>query len=122
MGIPLIFSGEHVAVDTKSSTTQVNMLVNKYQAMMGQGKMHWPLGLGHYLLTKLDGGTGQYVFMNSQAVGLSSHMDMFKEMAVKMPYYQKTLAKLAAGFNAHSAGQQAAGHKNFVPPPEWNGD
>lgn len=135
--IPMIFSGESVAVDTKSSTSQINLIVQKYQEVLSMGKQHWPMGLGHYLLCKvevamaksgvlevdkIDAGTGQYVFINSQAVGLSSHMDTFQKLAVKMPYFQKTLASVAASVHAHTENARMAGHKSMVPPPEWEGN
>merc|ERR1712216_779861 len=80
-----IFSRKEVKVD--DSVSKINGLVNEYVATVGQVKMRWPLGLGKYLISKLEvamQGTGalevdkvsdkagNFVFINAHAVGLSS--------------------------------------------------
>merc|ERR1719305_287014 len=95
--IPLLFSGKEVKVD--NSISKINGLVNEYIKTMGEVKERWPLGLGKYLLSKLEIAmqktgalevdkvaekAGNYVFINAHAVGL----------AVAMSHYEKTLASL----------------------------
>merc|ERR1712022_23380 len=85
--LPLIFSGETIKVDNAVSKTN------------GQVKERWPMGLGHYLIAKLEiamskagalevdkieGKSGNYVFMNAHSVGLSSKLSDFEGLAVRM--------------------------------------
>merc|ERR1711937_761802 len=105
--LPLIFSGETIKVD--NAVSKINGLVNEYIDTIGQVKERWPLGLGHYLLAKLEiamskagalevdkieGRSGNYVFMNAHAVGLSSKLSDFEGLAVRMAAYESTLAKM----------------------------
>merc|ERR1711998_524166 len=50
--LPLLFSGKEVKVD--ASISKINGLVNEYISTMGQVKNRWPMGLGKYLLSKLE--------------------------------------------------------------------
>merc|ERR1711903_263692 len=74
----------------------------------------WPMGLGKYLLLKLeasmqkkgvlqvdklDSKSGNFVFMNGHAVGLSNKMNDFESLAVRMPHYESNLAKLTGGLS-----------------------
>merc|ERR1711935_466686 len=85
--LPLIFSGKTVKVD--NSVSKINGLVDEYISTLAQVKARWPLGLGKYLLAKLEiamakagalevdkieGKSGNYVFINAHAVGLSSKL------------------------------------------------
>merc|ERR1711868_105116 len=107
--LPLLFSGTEVKVD--NSVSKINGLVNEYIKTMGQVKNRWPMGLGRYLLAKLEiamqgtgalevdkieGKAGNFVFINGHAVGLSSRLSDFEELAVRMTTYEKTLASLTA--------------------------
>merc|ERR1711988_2016530 len=116
--IPLLFSGTEVKVD--NSVSKINGLVNEYIKTMGQVKARWPMGLGKYLLSKLEIAmqkTGNYVFINAHAVGLSSKLSDFEGLAVAMPNYEKTLASLTGTLTTKkTAGQME------VPPPEWEGN
>jgi hypothetical protein len=128
--LPLIFSGEEVKVD--NSVSKINGLVNEYIKTMGQVKARWPMGLGKYLLSKLEIAmqktgalevdkiaekAGNYVFINAHAVGLSSKLSDFESLAVAMPNYEKTLASLTGTLTTKkTAGQME------VPPPEWQGN
>jgi hypothetical protein len=130
--LPLIFSGEEVKVD--NSVSKINGLVNEYIKTMGQVKARWPMGLGKYLLSKLEIAmqktgalevdkiaekAGNYVFINAHAVGLSSKLSDFESLAVAMPNYEKTLASLTGTLS----GKKTAAKKQFeVPPPEWQGN
>merc|ERR1712022_73733 len=83
--LPLLFSGKEVKVD--NSISKINGLVNEYIETMGMVKERWPMGIGKYLLSKLEIAmqktgalevdkiaekAGNYVFINAHAVGLSS--------------------------------------------------
>merc|ERR1711988_1291462 len=128
--LPLLFSGEEVKVD--NSVSKINGLVNEYIKTMGQVKARWPMGLGKYLLSKLEIAmqktgalevdkitekAGNYVFINAHAVGLSSKLSDFEGLAVAMTHYEKTLASLTGTLTTKkTAGQME------VPPPEWEGN
>merc|ERR1711918_143334 len=131
--IPSVFSGKEVKVD--GSVSKINGLVNEYVGIVGQVKDRWPMGLGKYLIGKLEiamqnegvlevdkitGKAGNFVFMNAHSVGLSSKLSDFEGLAVSMRLYEQTLAGLTGTLSdkAH-AGQKAKLH---VPPPEWQGD
>merc|ERR1712054_175021 len=130
--LPMIFSGKTVKVD--GSISKINGLVDEYIATLGQVKERWPLGLGKYLLAKLEiamakagalevdkieGKSGNYVFMNAHAVGLSSKLSDFEGLAVRMAGYESTLAKMTG----HLSGKKTAGEATTnVPPPEWQGN
>merc|ERR1712054_22353 len=131
--IPSVFSGKEVKVD--GSVSKISGLVNEYVGIVGQVKDRWPMGLGKYLIGKLEiamqnegvlevdkitGKAGNFVFMNAHSVGLSSKLSDFEGLAVSMRVYEQTLAGLTGTLSdkAH-AGQKA---KVFVPPPEWPGN
>merc|ERR1712167_297166 len=93
--LPKLFSGKKVKVD--NSISKINGLVNEYIKTMGQVKARWPMGLGKYLLSKLEIAmqktgalevdkiaekAGNYVFINAHAVGLSSKLSDFEGLAV----------------------------------------
>merc|ERR1712006_73552 len=105
--LPLLFSGKEVKVD--NSISKINGLVNEYIETMGMVKERRPMGIGKYLLSKLEIAmqktgalevdkiaekAGNYVFINAHAVGLSSKLSDFESLAVAMPNYEKTLASL----------------------------
>merc|ERR1712070_1183101 len=128
--LPLLFSGDEVKVD--NSVSKINGLVNEYIKTMGQVKNRWPMGLGKYLLSKLEIAmqktgalevdkiaekAGNYVFINAHAVGLSSKLSDFEGLAVAMTHYEKTLASLTG----HLTTKKTAGQVD-VPPPEWEGN
>merc|ERR1711871_1563405 len=128
--LPLLFSGKEVKVD--NSVSKINGLVNEYIKTMGQVKARWPMGLGKYLLSKLEIAmqktgalevdkiaekAGNYVFINAHAVGLSSKLSDFEGLAVPMTHYEHTLAKRAG----HLTTKKTAGQIE-VAPPEWQGN
>jgi len=129
--LPLIFSGKTVKVD--NSISKINGLVDEYITTLAQVKSRWPLGLGKYLLAKLEiamakagalevdkieGKSGNYVFVNAHAVGLSSKLSDFEGLAVRMANYESKLA----GLTGHLSGKKTAGSGPNVPPPEWQGN
>jgi len=98
-------------------------------------KDRWPLGLGKYLVAKLEvamQGTGalevdkisdkagNFVFINAHAVGLSSKLSDFEGLAVRMTHYEKMLSSMTAKLPA----TKLAGHASLVKvtPPQWQGD
>merc|ERR1712146_833531 len=102
-----LFSNDNVKVS--SSVTKINGLVNLYVSQLGAIKEKWPMGLGKYLLSKLEiamqgkgalevdkieGKSGNFVFINGHAVGLSSRLSDFEQLAVRMPAFESVLAKL----------------------------
>merc|ERR1711865_190865 len=128
--LPLLFSGDEVKVD--NSISKINGLVNEYIKTMGEVKERWPMGLGKYLLSKLEIAmqktgalevdkiaekAGNYVFINAHAVGLSSKLSDFEGLAVAMTNYEKTLASLTGTLTT----KKTAGQVD-VPPPEWEGN
>merc|ERR1712054_229085 len=50
--IPSVFSGKEVKVD--GSVSKISGLVNEYVGIVGQVKDRWPMGLGKYLIGKLE--------------------------------------------------------------------
>merc|ERR1712070_714257 len=128
--IPNIFSGKEVKVD--SSLSKINGLVNEYVNIMGQVKDRWPMGLGKYLLSKLETAmqgagalevdkvedkSGNFVFINAHAVGLASKLSDFESLAARMTHYEHALAELTGKLTT----KKTAG-KMTVGPPEWQGN
>merc|ERR1712139_717262 len=50
--IPLIFSGKNVKIN--GAVSKINGLVNEYIKTIGQVRARWPMGLGKYLVAKLE--------------------------------------------------------------------
>merc|ERR1711975_30136 len=132
--IPSIFSGESIAVDPKSS--KINGHVDEYTGVTSQVRMRYPLGLGKYLLLKVEEAmlgkgvlmvdkvadkAGNFVFLNGHAVGLSNKLNDLEELAVRMADYEATLSKLTAKMSAKAV-PAIAKPKVMVPPPEWPGN
>merc|ERR1712167_99115 len=95
--IPAIFSAKN------------NGLVNEYSGVLARVRRVWPMGLGKYLLMKLEesmlakgvlqvdkvsGKKGNFVFVNGRTVGLSNKLNDFEGLAVHMKKYEATLAAL----------------------------
>merc|ERR1711988_987446 len=128
--IPLIFSGKNVKIN--GAISKINGLVNEYIKTIGQVRARWSMGLGKYLMAKLETAmqstgalevdkvadkAGNYVFVNGHAVGLSSKLSDFASLAVHMTAYEHTLARLTGKLsNKKHAG------KVMVKPPEWQGN
>jgi len=127
-----IFSGEVVKMD--SSITKINGLVNEYIEVVGQVKARWPMGLGKYLIGKLEiamqgpgalevdkveDRAGNFVFMNAHSVGLSSKLPDFQGLAVTMSQYEATLSAMTGTLPE----DKKAAHKTiYAKAPEWQGD
>merc|ERR1711998_267643 len=130
--IPLTFSNGEVEID--NSVSKINGLVNEYVLTVNSCRERWPMGLGKYLLMKLEGSmtkkgvlqvdkisdkSGNWVFMNGHAVGLSNKLNDFEGLAVRMGTYEATLAKLTATLSGKPKDTAAA--EIYVPPPEYDG-
>jgi len=132
--IPAIFTSHQIKVG--SSVTKINGLVNEYTGVTNSVRARWPMGLGKYLLLKLEESmlskgvlqvdkvsnhAGNFVFLNGRAVGLSNKLNDFESLAVRMGHYEATLAKLTASLAGHK--HSPAGKKPYqVPAPEWPGN
>jgi len=125
-----LFSDKEVKVD--DSVSKINGLVNEYVATVGQVKMRWPLGLGKYLISKLEvamQGTGalevdkvsdkagNFVFINAHAVGLSSKLSDFQSLAVRMSAYEHQLAGQTSALPTTKTSA-----KITIGPPQWQGN
>merc|ERR1712072_504689 len=130
--VPPIFAGKKVKVPM--SRSKINGLVNEYTANVAQVRARWPLGLGKYLLDKLEvsmtrkgvlevdkvqGKAGNFVFINGRSVGLSNKLSDFSSLAVRMTKYESTLAKLTAKL---TKGVKHKSKQASMKPPEWQGN
>merc|ERR1712166_840559 len=127
------FSGDKVKV--KNSVNKINGLVNEFVTVANGVRERWPMGLGKYLLAKannamsekgvlqvdkIDDKSGNWVFVNGHAVGLSNKLNDFEGLAVRMGHYESTLAKLTAALAGKVAAPIPA--PVYVPAPEYKGD
>merc|ERR1712167_355428 len=82
--IPAIFTSRKIKVS--NSVNKINGLVNEYTGIANAVRARWPMGLGKYLLLKMQESmlgkgvlqvdkvsnhAGNWVFINGRAVGLS---------------------------------------------------
>merc|ERR1712072_1230134 len=110
-----IFSSEEIEVD--NSVSKIHGLVNEYVKVESSCRERWPMGLGKYLIQKLqgsmtekgvlqvdkvDGKSGNWVFVNGHAVGLSNKLNDFEGLSVRMSQYEATLAKLTASLSGEA--------------------
>lgn len=115
--------------------TKINALVNEYVDTMAQVRERWQMGLGKYLLSRVEIGmmgtgllevdkvadkSGNFVFINGHAVGLSASVSFFEALAVRMSVYEAQLAHLTGNLAKPLPG--AKGVKVYVKPPEWQGN
>jgi len=128
--LPSIFSGETIKVS--GAVSAINGLNNEYTESCKDVRNRWPMGLGKYLLDKLEtsmagkgvlqvdkveGKSGNFVFVNGRSVGLSNKMSLFSALAARMTNYESVLAKMTAHIT--SPEKRA---KFFAKPPEWEGN
>merc|ERR1719247_3280667 len=124
-----VFAGK--SIKAGNSLAAINGLVNEYSTSCAQVRARWPMGLGKYLLDKLEvsmlakgvlqvdkvpGKAGNFVYMNGRSVGLSNKLNDFAKLASRMSIYESVLAKLTAKL---SGPKKKA--KFFAKPPEWQG-
>merc|ERR1711998_688471 len=130
--LPMVFSSGTIEVD--NSVSKIAALVQEYVKTANECRMRWPMGLGKYLLEKLessmnkkgvlqvdkiDGKAGNFVYVNGHAVGLSNKLNDFEGLAVRMGDYEATLAKLTASLSGKP--KETAPAEIYVPPPEYDG-
>merc|ERR1712185_757421 len=119
-----------------NSVTKINGLVNEYIRQANTCRKQWTMGLGKYLLTKLESSmhgkgvlqvdkvsshSGNWVFINGHAVGLSNKLNDFESLAVRMGHYEATLAKLTAKLSG-KVKKPTVAKPVYASPPEWQGD
>merc|ERR1711959_591453 len=129
--LPAIFGAKKMKM--KNAVSSINFLVNEYTRTLTQVQQRWPMGLGKYLLAKVEsnmqkagilevdrlpGKSKNFVFVNAQQVGLSSKLSDFAGLAVKMTAYQATLTGMASKV----AKKAKASKRVFMKPPEWQGN
>merc|ERR1711998_640083 len=135
--IELLFAGGPGAtIKVPTKRTKINALVNEYVDTLAQVRERWPMGLGKYLLSRVEIGmmgtgllevdkvadkSGNFVFVNGHAVGLSASVSFFEELAVHMSLYEHTLATLTGDLAKPLPGA-TQNVKVFVKPPEWQGN
>merc|ERR1719450_165426 len=127
--LPEIFSGSTVKVS--NAVAAINGLVKEYSESCVQVRNRWPMGLGKYLLDKLEismldkgvlqvdkveGKSGNFVFMNGHSVGLSNKLNDFASLAARMTTYESVLAKMTSKITA-----PVKPAKFYAPAPEWEG-
>jgi hypothetical protein len=131
--LPSIFSGDTLKVS--GSVAAINGLVNEYTESCNSVHMRWPMGLGKYLMDKLEqsmldkgvlqvdkieGKSGNFVFINGRSVGLSNKLSDFGELAASMSTYEQVLAKLTAKVVPPAATPEQKPY--YVAGSEWDGD
>merc|ERR1711981_754957 len=130
--LPPVFSGKDIKV--KGAVARINGLVNEYATSAAQVRARWPMGLGKYLLDKLQvsmegkgvlqvdkvsGKAGNFVYVNGRSVGLSNKLNDFATLASRMSVYEAVLAKLTSRL---TVGPKTAHKKFSAKPPEWQGN
>merc|ERR1711865_194952 len=128
--IPQIFSGKEIKVS--NAVAAINGLVNEYTKCALQVRQRWPMGLGKYLMDKLEesmtgkgvlqvdkveGKSGNFVYVNGRSVGLSNKMSDFSTLAARMTTYESVLAKLTSKITAPKKVAEFE-----APAPEWEGN
>merc|ERR1712072_1656517 len=129
--LPPVFSGKNIKV--KGAVAKINGLVNEYATSAAQVRARWPMGLGKYLLDKLQvsmegkgvlqvdkvsGKAGNFVYVNGHSVGLSNKLNDFSKLGCRITVYESTLAKMTSQLTA--LGKNAK-KRISVKPPEWQG-
>merc|ERR1711896_116395 len=130
--IPTLFTAKKMKVP--GAVAAINGLVNEYTQSCAQVRLRWQLGLGKYLLDKLEesmlnkgilqvdkvpGKAGNFVYVNGRSVGLSNKLNDFAKLASSMSLYESVLAKLTAKIVVPK--QKSAPKPFFAKPPEWQG-
>merc|ERR1712057_47748 len=128
--LPEIFSGKNIKVS--NAVGAINGLVNEYTEACGQVRNRWPMGLGKYLLDRLEismtgkgvlqvdkveGKSGNFVYINGRSVGLSNKMSDFSVLASRMSTYESVLAKMTAKIEVPKKPATI-----YAGPPEWEGN
>lgn len=127
-----LFSGKTKKVPGKVAS--INGLVNEFTSCAGAVRARWPMGLGKYLLDKLEasmqkkgvlqvdkvsGKAGNFVYVNGHAVGLSNKLNDFAGLATRMSGYEAVLAKLTSKLTV-PGGRHTK--KFMAKAPQWQGN
>jgi len=131
--VPSIFGSGSYKVSKSLAT--INGLVNEYSKTAQQVRNRWPLGLGRYLLDRLQvsmegkgvlqvdkvpGKPGNFVYINARSVGLSNKLTDFAHIAATMSTYEAALSKLTAKITVPKGPKKTPFKKPG--PPEWDGN
>ena len=73
-------------------------------------------------MDKVEGKSGNFVFLNGHSVGLSNKLNDFESLAVRMNKYEAGLAKLTASLSGKVHHLIAKKKLEMVKPPEWQGN
>merc|ERR1712070_1072127 len=107
--VPPVFGGDLISVSTPLS--KANGLVDEWTKAMSMVRTRWPIGIGHYLLGKvqyamqneglltigsISRADGQFVYINAHTVGLSNKLPELEKLATKTVDYQHALKHLTA--------------------------
>merc|ERR1712185_384017 len=105
-----------------------------YATSCAQVRARWPMGLGKYLLDKLEvsmegkgvlqvdkvaGKAGNFVYVNGRSFGLSNKLNDFATLASRMSVYEAVPAKLTSKL---TVGPKTAKKAFSAKPPEWQGN
>jgi hypothetical protein len=130
--VPPIFGGDLITVST--TLTKANGLVDEWTKAMSMVRTRWPIGIGHYLLGKvqyamqneglltigsISRADGQFVYINAHTVGLSNKLPELEKLATKTVDYQHALKHLTAKLPKK---KKVAKKPFYVPGQEWQGD
>merc|ERR1712147_58194 len=113
--VPTIFSGKMLKVP--GAVASINGLVNEYSTSCSQVRMRWPMGLGKYLLDKLEEAMLDKGILQVDKV--SGKLNDFAKLASRMSIYESVLAKLTAKITVPK--HAGAPKKFYAKPPEWQG-
>merc|ERR1711924_383201 len=106
MGIAGLSKVDPPKAEGLSPNSKIPGLVHEYVEVTNGVRERWPMGLGKYLLTKLEGSmskkgvlqvdkisgkSGNFVYINGNSVGLSNKLNDFESLAVRMGKYEGTL-------------------------------
>merc|ERR1711998_198779 len=124
------FGGKPIKMD--SGKTKTDGLVNEYTALLTEVQMRWGIGLGKYLLAKLEQAMekdgiimigkkrnvpGQFAMVNGHKLGLTNRLSGLETIAAPILDFQQYLGKLTSKLPKNVQ------HPTFeVPPPEWEGN
>merc|ERR1719498_867146 len=131
--LPKIFSGD--SVEVSNAVAAINGLVDEYADVSAQVRGRWPMGIGKYLMDRLEismakkgvlqvdkisGKSGNFVYINARTVGLSNKMSDFAGLASRMSTYEATLSKLTAKLAPPPSAKKVK--PVYMEGPEWQGD
>jgi len=132
--IPLLFSGKSIKVQ-KGAVAKINGLVKEYVRSVKSVRARWGIGIGKYLLNKLEASLGDkgvlqvssagrssVVFLNGGKLGLSNRLSDFQKLGVSMGMFSGTLKKLTTILTKIPASKAKAVVVRSMTPPEWQGN